>query len=324
MAKIDFLTPIGRLVKGSVYKGSTTDAEGKPLVVKSGANKGQPRTEFYFALAIQKQPGHTHFAQTDWGQKLYALGAQMFPNAYQSPAFAWKVKDGDSTVPNKRGKVPAQQAGHPGHWVLSFSSGYAPKLHDGRQNPTNPPPLTQDGAINLGDYVQVFGSIDGNGSDNQPGMFLNHSMVCLFGHGERIVVGPDAASVGFGQGVQLPPGASLMPVGGMAPAVAAGVAGVVAPLAQPQYVAPPVVTAPQQFAPPAGVAPVAPVAVAPNAAFLQPPAAVAPAVPMAPPAAPPAAPVRQMTAKAGGASYEQFIGSGWNDQQLIQQGYMTA
>ena len=49
----------------------------------------------------------------------------------------------------------------------------------------------------------------------------------------------------------------------------------------------------------------------------------APAPVAAPVAAPaPVAPVKVMTEKAAGATYEQFIASGWADAQLIEQGYM--
>ena len=60
----------------------------------------------------------------------------------------------------------------------------------------------------------------------------------------------------------------------------------------------------------------APAPVAPNPAFTAVPA------PVAPPPAAPAAPVRQMTAKAAGATFESFIASGWNEGQLIEHGYM--
>ena len=40
MARTNFTTPVGRLVMGSLYKPQTTDADGKPLVVKSGPNAG--------------------------------------------------------------------------------------------------------------------------------------------------------------------------------------------------------------------------------------------------------------------------------------------
>lgn len=51
------------------------------------------------------------------------------------------------------------------------------------------------------------------------------------------------------------------------------------------------------------------------------PAPAAPA-PIAPPPAPPAAPVRTMTPKAAGATYESFISNGWTDALLIEHGYM--
>jgi hypothetical protein len=39
---------------------------------------------------------------------------------------------------------------------------------------------------------------------------------------------------------------------------------------------------------------------------------------------PAAAPGRQMTAAAGGATYEAYISAGWTDTQLIQAGLMLA
>lgn len=313
--RTNFLTPVGRLVQGSLYKANTTDAEGKPLVVKSGPNMGQPRSDYYFALAIAKGAERAWW-DTEWGRLIFSIGAAAFPQAYQAPTFAWKVKDGDSTIPNRKGKAPRDQEGFAGHWVLGFSSGYPAKVF--RDNGTVP--ILETDAVNLGDYVQVFGSVDGNGSTSQPGIYLNHSMVNLVGYGKRIVVGPDAASVGFGKGVVLPPGASATPLAGaMTPATAAAVAGMPAmPGAAPQMPAMPMATT----VVPAGMPAMPTVAVAPNPGFLQPPAM--PGVP-AVPAMPPAAPVaRQMTAKANGLRYEDFIAQGWNDQQLVQQGFMLA
>lgn len=288
--RTDLLTPPGRLVAGSLYKANTTNAEGGPLVNKSGPAAGQARVEYYFAVAIPKEAGHTHWAQTAWGQIIYNVGRTDFPAAHQAPTFAWKVKDGDSTVPNRRGKKPCDMEGAPGHWMLSFSSGYPPKVS--RENGTVP--IVEADAVNLGDYVQVFGSVAGNGSQQQSGVFLNHSMVNLTGYGKRIVVGPDAASVGFG--AALPAGASATPLAGT-------------------FNPPPTAT-PAPFVPPvAAAAPVVPpVAVQPHPGFLAPAA----------PAAPPAAPARAMTAKAAGATYETFVAVGWNDQTLVQHGYMAA
>ena len=287
MARTNFTTPVGRLVQGSLYKPNDKNAEGGPLVVKSGANAGQPRVEYFFALAIPKGP-EKHWAETEWGQKIWAAGHAAFPGgAANSPAFAWKVKDGDSQVPNRKGKKPCDQEGFRGHWVLNFSSGFAPRVfnRDGTQA------ITEEGAVKLGYYIQVNGDVDGNGSVQQPGVFLNHSMVALSAYGEEIVVGPDAASAGFGQ-APLPAGAMSTPAGGFSPAT------------------PPTPSAPASAPPIPAAAPSASIATSPsNPAFLMPPP-------------PPAAPARQLTPKAGGATYEQLIGAGWTDALLVQHGMM--
>ena len=179
---INFTTPVGRLVEGSLYKPSTTDAEGNPLVVKSGPNAGQARTDYYFALAIPKG-AEQHWASTDWGAKIWEVGHKSFPNGQaNSPAFAWKVIDGDSAVPNRKGRKPCDKEGHKGHWVLRWSSGYAPRIY----NANGSQAITEPDAVKPGYYVQVAGSVAGNGSQQQPGVYLNHSMVALAGYGEEI------------------------------------------------------------------------------------------------------------------------------------------
>ena len=292
---VSFLTPVGRLVQGSLYKGATTDAEGGPLVVKTGPQAGQPRTDYFFAIAIPKGP-EPHWNQTDWGAKIWSVGQKSYPNGQaNSPTFAWKITDGDSTIPNRAGRKPIEREGFKGHWVLSFSSGYAPKIY----NSNGTAPLLEEDAVKLGYYIQVAGTCAGNGSTQQPGVYLNHNMVAHAGYGPEIVLGPDPRSVGFGQ-APLPAGASATPVGGM--------------------------SAPPPAAPPPAAAP-APAAVQPHPAFLQPtaapPAAAAPPPPPLPPAAP-AAPTRKMLPAAQGASYEQMIGAGWTDDLLIQHGMMVA
>ncbi len=294
----DILFPVGRLVRGSLYKGQDKDAEGKLLVIKSGPNAGHPRLDFYFAVAIPKTAGHTHWAQTEWGQLIWGVGHAAFPQAAQAPSFAWKVVDGDSTVPNKKGRKPCDNEGYPGNWVVQFSSGYAPKIFtaDGTQQ------LTEADAVKLGYFVQVYGSCDGNGSQSQPGVFVNHGMVAMAGYGAEISVGPDASAVGFGKG-PAPAGMTQAPVGGgFNPAP---------PVAPAPAVPPPVAPAPA-VPPPV-------VAVAPNPAILMPPppVAVVPPVPAAP-----AAPV--MTAKAAGITYEAMIAGGWTREALVQHGFCLA
>lgn len=284
--RVDLLTPVGRLVAGSLYKAQTTDAEGRPLVVKSGQQAGQPRVDFFFALAVPKGP-EPHWNQTVWGQKIWAAGQTAFPNGQcNAPTFAWKVTDGDSQIPNRAGRKPCDREGYPRHWVLAFSSGFPPKIYnaDGTQQILDPE------AVKLGYYVQVYGSVTGNDSLQQPGVFLNHGMVALSAYGPEIVVGPDAAAVGFG-GQPLPAGASAAPVS--APFNPAP--------ATPAPAAPGV-----PYAAAAAAAPIVP-----NPAILQPPP-------------PPAAPARVMLPAANGATYEAMVAAGWTDALLVQHGMMRA
>lgn len=299
--RVDLLTPVGRLVAGSLYKPQTTDAEGRPLVVKNGPQAGQPRVDFYFALAIPKGP-EQHWNQTPWGQKIWSTGMQAFPGGQcNAPSFAWKVADGDSQIPNRKGHKPCDREGYPRHWVLSFSSGFQPKIYnaDGTQA------ITEPEAVKLGYYVQVFGSVAGNDSLQQPGVFLNHGMVALSAYGPEIVVGPDAAAVGFG-GQPLPAGASTAPVSApFNPAPATPAPG--APGAPYAAAAAGMVPSGTGYAAPAAVA--APIV--PNPAILQPPP-------------PPAAPARVMLPAANGATYEAMVAAGWTDALLIQHGMMQA
>lgn len=315
--RVNITSPVGRIVMGSLYDPSTTDPEGKPLVVKTGPNAGQPRVNYFFALAIPKG-AESHWAHTPWGQQIWAVGNQAFPNAAQSPAFAWKIEDGDSQIPNKKGRKPCDNEGWRGHWILKFSGGFAPKVY--QQEGAGFVQAMQKDFVKPGYFVEVAFSVEGNGSQSQPGVYLNHSMVCFRAYGQEIVFGPDVASAGFGQAA-LPTGASVtpppssipMPQAPTMPGTPVGLpqipGAVPAPLAPAGSVPTPSVPVPG--------AP-APIPVVPNPQFVQ----VPPPVPQAPVA--PAAPVRQMTAAAQGIPYESYIAQGWNDAMLVQNGLMMA
>lgn len=342
--RVNITSPVGRIVMGSLYDPSTTDAEGKPLVVKTGPNAGQPRVNYFFALAIPKG-AEPHWAHTPWGQQIWNVGNQAFPNAAQSPAFAWKIEDGDSQIPNKKGRKPVDNEGWRGHWILKFSGGFAPKVY--QQEGAGYVQVTQKDFCKPGYFVEVAFSVEGNGSQSQPGVYLNHSMVCFRAYGQEITFGPDVASAGFGA-APLPVGASMTPPPGAIPmpqAPAAAPAGYapppapgVMPAAAPTMPLPPglpqvpgVAPAPLPHAGsvpmPSAPAPAvpAPIPVTPNPGFVQmpPPVPQAPAAPMAPPPAP-AAPARQMTAAANGVTYEAYVAAGWSDAQLVQNGLMLA
>lgn len=331
--KVNITSPVGRIVMGSLYDPSTTDAEGKPLVVKIGPNAGQPRVNYFFALAIPKG-AEPHWAHTPWGQQIWNVGNQAFPNAAQSPAFAWKIEDGDSQIPNKKGRKPCENEGWRGHWILKFSSGFAPKVY--QQEGAGYVQVMQKDFCKPGYFVEVAFSVDGNVSQSQPGVYINHSMVCFRAYGPEISFGPDVASAGFGQSA-LPAGASMTPPAGAIPKPQAPAAAPALPGAPVGYAPPPVPAgvpqmpgvAPAPLAPAGSVpmpyAPVpgapAPIPVTPNPGFVQvPPPAPAP---MAPPPAP-SIPVRQMTAAARGIPYESYVAQGWSDAQLVQNGLMMA
>ena len=332
--KVNLVSPVGRIVMGSLYKPNTTDFDGKPLVVKTGPNAGQPRSNYFFALAIPKT-GENHWANVppnslgvSWGRRIWEVGNTAFPAAAQRNGFAWKIEDGDSVIPNKKGRKPCDNEGWPGHWVLKFSGGFAPKIY--KQEGGAYLQVTEPDFVKCGYYVEVSFSVDGNGQAGNPGVYLNHSLVCFRAYGTEISFGPDVNEVGFGQS-PLPAGATLVPAAGSIPMPTAG---------------------PQSALPAAG-----PVPVTPNLGFVQvqPPAAQGlPALPQyagmpspgasvaaspspqvaalasaTPPSAspsnlpppPPAGP--QMTAKAAGVTREAFLQGGWTDAQLVAQGYMT-
>lgn len=324
----EFLTPVGRLVAGSLYAARTKDSTGKPLVTKYGVNAGQPRVEYFVALAIPKNPGETHWAQTPWGAIIWAVGNAAFPNgAGQRPDFSWKIKDGDSAIPGKSmdatkpGRAPRDIEGYPGHWVLHISSGYQPKVvsADGTQA------ITEPDALKTGYYAQLFCRVEGNASTQTAGVYLNPIAFSLAGYGPEISTGVDVSAAGFGQGIALPPGASAVPTAAMGAPHAPAAPVAYAPPAAPVAYAPPGLptpVAPAAYAPPAAPVPVAmpPVPVMPNAGPL-----AAAGVPQTPPV--PAAPVghpnnAKLTPKCQGATYEQMIQAGWTDAVMIQQGMM--
>lgn len=289
MPRTNFTSPVGRLLMGSLYKPQTTDAEGHPLVIKSGPNAGQPKVQYFFAVGFPKNPGETHWGQTPWGATIWKVGHEAFPAGQaDAPTFAWKIVDGDSQVPNRKGIKPCDREGYPGNWVVSFSSGFAPKIY----NKDGSAPIVEPDAVKLGYFVQVNADVDGNNSQQQPGVFINHSMVALSAYGPEIYVGPDPTTAGFGAAA-LPAGAMAAP----APAFTPPAAPIPAATAVPSFPVP-------TFAPPAAAAPPPMPQAAPNPAFL--------AVPQIP-----AAPVHQMLPAANGATYEQMIQAGWNDALLV-------
>jgi hypothetical protein len=285
----EILTPVGRLVQGSVHDlEPVTD----PITKQPKFDKtGKPRNQCFFSIAVPKT--QADWKQEPWGQTITQVALGAFPNGQTMQAtFAWKVVDGDSTIPDKANKRPCDRQGFPGNWVLKFSGGYLPQLVTA--NGTAPLPAGQK--IELGDYIQVAGKVAGNGSHQSPGVYLNPNAVAFTGYGERIAYERDFSQVGFGQD-PVPAGVMATPPAGMTVAPA---------LPQPT----PATAAAAYSAPVAfGGAPVPP-----NPAILQ--------APLAAPVAPAAPVAKQMTAKATGP-YEAYIAQGWTDALLVQHGLMV-
>jgi len=261
---IDFLTPVGRLVSGSLFKAETTDGMNNPLLIKNGPNAGQPTQRYNFGLAIPKtDPGVAEL----YG-KFLAAGKQGFPSLFDAagncimPTFSLKVKDGDSDVPNSAGNKPCDKEGYPGNFIFWFSGSFAPKVYDAANMP-----IVDATAAKRGDYIRVRGSVKDNASKEKPGVYCNYNLIQVCGYGAEISSGPDAATA-FAAPVELPQGASATPI---APAAAPALPGAtpIAPAAAPALPGALPVAAPVSAALPAPgfTAPVAAPAVAPAAAL---------------------------------------------------------
>jgi hypothetical protein len=243
--------------------------------------------------------------QTEVWAKLMQAAKTGFPTMFDAngqclrPDFAWKITDGDSTVPNQNNKRPCDKPGYPGHWVLNFSGGFAPSVYSKNGEAV----LTSPDQLKRGYYVRVYGSVTANGDTQKPGVYLNPSMVELVGYGEEIVSGPDGAAVfGGAPAAQLPAGASATP---LAPttqiAQPGGMPGV--PGAAPAAPAAPGMPGMAPAAPAApGMAPVAP---APD--FLNPPATPTP-------------PVKTYNVQGTEYTAEQLRGYNWTDEQIAALG----
>lgn len=330
MTATRFTTPVGRLVQGSLSQPQTTDQQGNLRVKKSGPNAGQPDPQYFIAVAFPKN-------DPQWPAFYAILDAQAradFPHLFPvpggpcvNPAFSWKVIDGDGV--DSTGKSNASKEGFAGCWVVRFSSAFAPKCFQ-QPNFAAHQQLPDPSVIKRGYYVQVNGTVDGNKNAQKPGIYVNLDMVNWVGSGPEIISGPDAGEA-FGQGAPLPPGASAVPVGMMAPGGGAAAAYPGAPVAAPaapaypQPVAAPAAPAPAAASPSPAAASPAPANVQPYAGYMAP--APAPAMPGAPPPAPaapapaPAGPA--MLPAANGVTYEAYRAAGWTDEQLVQAGMMA-
>jgi len=287
MKENSFITPVGRLVQGSVSEPNTTDMAGNLLVTK----KGDPRNEYFVALAIPKC-GESHWRETAWGGKIYGLAKSFFPNGQiDNPNFHWKIVDGDSTIPNNNNKRPCDCAGFQNSWILKLKHGFPLILCDKNGKKENVTPEM----FSLGNYAQGFVNVASNGQQIHSGIYLNCPIVSFTGYGAPIILSPDTEKLGFGQ-EPLPDYVKQTPVS----VLNAEVVNTDSPQSKPSAYSPQFTQVEQQPAP-------------------------YPQILSVPPAPlPPSVTSKIMIGDAAGTKYQDWIDANWTDALLIQHGRLSA
>lgn len=308
-------TLTGRAVQGDPMKAGPQRKD------KSGVLKfrkdGAPDAPFFYAIAIPKDPskrfvipGNPSYEEEK--AKVDAAARAAWPNMFNpqyqrpqglnfeaslpmdcsNPKFANKIQDGDGYDEN--GKPNNVKDGWAGCWVVKVSNGFAPKVYEWQNGWAELTPHSER-KIKLGDYVTVSGTCESNQSTESPGMYMNFDTVSFEQEGELIVaatsVDPNQALGARGGNPPASGGAGAAHAGGTGGAAhGTGGSGTASGGSADQ----PYSGYREDAAPP-------------------PPSDDAPPPPSGP----------EMTAKAGGKSYESFIKAGWNDEQLRKHGYIA-
>lgn len=205
------VSPVGRIVWGSVYELNTRDKDGRPEPDKE-------KHRFTFGLAIRKDdPRLGEFLAA-----LYHQAVAGYPNNptmkqridYQwqnfgrdlgGSGFKFKVKDGDAAL-QRTGKPDPNSVGC---FVVSYSTKLPITCSNAQNQQIDPK------TIERGYFVDVATSIAVNEKlDQTAGIFVNPSVVRFLAHGEQIMGGIsiEDAFAGHAAPTQLPPGASPTPV----------------------------------------------------------------------------------------------------------------
>ena len=208
---LDFLLPEGRIVKGHpLFDRPVTDDNNRPVL----DSNNQQKTDRYIAIAIPKN-GSTDWKQTEWGAQVVQAASdpvEGYTAAEQSsPVFSWKIVDGDSEVPNRKGNAPKDQEGFPGHWVIHLTTALPYAVY---ANGDYAVPVTDKNEIKTGDFARIYVSVKGNKPAKTPGVYINPRMAEITRAGQQIVSDnlPSAASVfGDGQSTSSPLAGAITP-----------------------------------------------------------------------------------------------------------------
>ena len=210
-------TPKGRIVGGSVFKGSSRDFYNNERPLRDGA----PDVRWHFALAIPKtDPG--------WHAVLGLLNRvahEGFPGivdangnlgAHLNGKFAWKYEDGDAPKYDDKGVQLPIRSGYPGSWILKINNLEMVPCFDAAGNHIAPD------TVKLGFYAQLQIYVKANGlqTDNR-GIYVSaNGLRLISGEPGDIIETHATYDQMFGADTQGPPapGTSRAPATNQAPA----------------------------------------------------------------------------------------------------------
>lgn len=177
------LTPVGRIVQGSVSEQVTRDFDGKPLPPKPD---GSPDLHWFIALAIPKtDPGWPAIQAMLVRAALAGNPCGVGPDGQATGTFSWKYEDGDSTTPNQKGNRPCDREGFPSNWVLKLKTNFLFSCFNNNKD------VIDARDIKLGYFVIAsVSAAPNNKTGNQAGVFLNLHGLKLHAEGPIIQVGP--------------------------------------------------------------------------------------------------------------------------------------
>ena len=226
----DIMSPVGRLVQGSVTLEHQKDMNTKqPLFNADGSKKMGLFLALAFPKLINGQPNpEFHAFRTQLAMVAAAAWPQFFPQGpsftASNPNFSWKIQDGDGT--DNMGQSVAGKPGWKDHWIIKFASDYPCKVFaEGKfaaHEELQPQALE---TIKRGYWLRILCEVKSNMADltkqQKAGIAIYPKLISFVGgrKEDEISGGPDAMET-FGKMAvgYVPPGLSQLPgtpVGGI-------------------------------------------------------------------------------------------------------------